>query len=92
MGADSVDPYVATGNGDIEGTRGGPSKTLQRRGGIVCEKRIVAAREHGGLRPRKKAGAWRSPEVDAAVHRVQQPALDPVRLRAASEAERGELS
>jgi len=52
------------------GPAGGPSKTLQRRGGIVCEKRILAAREHGGLRPRKKAGAWRSPEIHASVYPV----------------------
>lgn len=70
MGSDAAHPDVAAGDGYVEGSPWMRSKSMQRRGGIVRERSIGAAREHGGVGPSEQPSVRCAPEVDAAVDRV----------------------
>lgn len=87
MGANAAHPDAASRNGDVEGTDRVWPGPMQSSRGIVSEQRIGPADEHSSVRAGKEARLGRSPQMDAPVHRVQQPALDAVSDRAAADAE-----
>jgi hypothetical protein len=68
------------------------SESVQRRGGIVRERRIRAAREHGGVGPSEQRSVGCAPEIDAAMDRVQDAAAHPVCDGATPDAKRRELT
>ncbi len=91
MSSHPAHPHVAPGNGDVERSSGMRAKSLQRRGRVMAEPSILSAGKHGRLRPREQRPHRSAPEVDAAVHRVQKPATEPVLETSPADAERAKL-
>ncbi|HEV2775664.1 MAG TPA: hypothetical protein VGV90_08745, partial [Solirubrobacteraceae bacterium] len=91
VGSDAAHPDAAARDGDVERAPWMRSESVQRRGGIVRERRIRAAREHGGVGPSEQRNVGCAPEIDAAMDRVQDAAAHPVCDGATPDAERREL-